>query len=112
MLGAGHVRGIRIIELKTETPAAVNKTSQSTNAADTVFKMPTNKARLDRGASGWFVDFLCFLFSDGSKTPLYGGTGGDLNYPLQLARNPGGQLRGRLMGFWDSSTQLLVQAFK
>ncbi len=59
------------------------------------------------GASGWFVDSLRFHFADGSETPLYGGSGGDLNYRLFLHRNPTGNLRGRLIGFWGSHTHQL-----
>ncbi len=59
------------------------------------------------GAAGWFVDRLRFHFSDGSTTPLYGGTGGDNDFQLLIARNEQGELRGRWLGFWGSATDKL-----
>jgi inosine-uridine nucleoside N-ribohydrolase len=59
------------------------------------------------GASGWYIDSISFLFSDGSKSPTYGGKGGDNDYKLQITKNNKGQFRGRLMGFWGSMTDKL-----
>ncbi len=59
------------------------------------------------GTSGWFIDSLAFIFDDGSSTPKYGGTGGDLNFKLVLNKKPTGIYLGRLMGFWGSHTDLL-----
>jgi purine nucleosidase len=59
------------------------------------------------GAAGWFVDNISFQTSDGSSSPIYGGKGGDTDYKLHITKNEKGQYRGRLMGFWGSSTDVL-----
>jgi purine nucleosidase len=59
------------------------------------------------GAAGWFVDNISFQTSDGSSSPIYGGKGGDTDYKLHISKNEKGQFRGRLMGFWGSSTDFL-----
>ncbi len=60
-----------------------------------------------KGASGWFIDSLLFVFDDGATTPKYGGNGGDLKFSLVLNQKPTGEYLGRLMGFWGSHTNLL-----
>lgn len=59
------------------------------------------------GTSGWFVDSLQFIFDDGSRTPKYGGKGGDINFNMTLNKNSKGAYTGRLMGFWGSYTDYL-----
>jgi purine nucleosidase len=59
------------------------------------------------GSAGWFVDNISFQTSDGQSSPIYGGKGGDTDYKLHITKNEKGQYRGRLMGFWGSSTDLL-----
>ena len=59
------------------------------------------------GAAGWYIDRLRFLFNDGSESPTYGGPGGDNAFELKLATRPDGTLRGRMMGFWGSWTDVL-----
>jgi hypothetical protein len=59
------------------------------------------------GSAGWFVDNISFQTSDGKSSPLYGGKGGDTDYRLHLSKDPKGKLKGRLMGFWGSSTDYL-----
>ncbi len=49
------------------------------------------------GASGWLVDALRLYFKDGSKTPLYGGEGGDTTFELKLNRD-----QGRIRGFYGT----------
>ncbi|MGL4631877.1 MAG: nucleoside hydrolase, partial [Leadbetterella sp.] len=59
------------------------------------------------GASGWFVDNIQLHFSDGTKSPLYGGNGGDNDYSLQLSKNTSGKYKSRFVGFWGSYTDKL-----
>lgn len=59
------------------------------------------------GSAGWFIDNISFQTSDGQSSPVYGGKGGDTDYKLHITRNEKGQYRGRLMGFWGSSTEFL-----
>ncbi|MEM9327992.1 MAG: hypothetical protein AAGA85_20165 [Bacteroidota bacterium] len=79
-----------------------------TGAPQEKYLLNTNKKIIGiRGASGWYIDNLQFVFDDGSMTPRYGAQGGDLDFSLVLNRNPEGQLKGRLMGFWGSHTHYL-----
>lgn len=59
------------------------------------------------GTSGWFIDSIAFVFDDGSTTPKYGGSGGDLNFRLLINKKPTGEYLGRVMGFWGSYTDVL-----
>jgi purine nucleosidase len=60
-----------------------------------------------KGAAGWFVDRVGFVFSDGSTSPIYGGKGGDNDFTLSITKDGSGRSRGRFMGFWGSSTDYL-----
>jgi|GEM_PF-1931552 len=50
------------------------------------------------GASGWWLDKIQFVFSNGSTTPLYGGKGGDTTFNLKLNQQKG-EYGGRIRGF-------------
>jgi purine nucleosidase len=60
-----------------------------------------------KGASGWFIDRLAFVFSDGTTTPMYGGNGGDNEFSLVLAKDTKGKYKGELTGFYGSATNQL-----
>lgn len=53
------------------------------------------------GSGGWLVDSLCFHFSDGSETPLYGGPGGDFTFRTMIHRRDG-RWRGVPRGLWGT----------
>ena len=46
------------------------------------------------GASGWYIDALRFHFSDGTMTPLYGGSGGDTEFKLIIKPEGTSRIRG------------------
>jgi len=56
------------------------------------------------GASGWLLDALQFHFDDGSRSPRYGGSGGDTTFHLQLNRQSN-RYGGRLRGFHGTATE-------
>lgn len=59
------------------------------------------------GAAGWFVDRLQFHFSDGSSTPKYGSSGGDLSFELFINKDKNGNLKGKFLGLWGSHTHAI-----
>jgi hypothetical protein len=54
------------------------------------------------GASGWYLDAIQFHFSDGSKSPRYGGSGGDSTFCLQLNEREG-LVAGRVRGLYGTA---------
>jgi hypothetical protein len=53
------------------------------------------------GAGGWFVDRVRFHFSDGSASPLFGGSGGDYAF-RQFIPERGGHPAGECRGLWGT----------
>ncbi|MEY4538910.1 MAG: hypothetical protein RLZZ306_667 [Bacteroidota bacterium] len=59
------------------------------------------------GTMGWFIDSICFHFSDGTKTKRFGGNGGDIAFQNIFNRDKKGNYKGRWIGFWGSTTDQL-----
>ena len=59
------------------------------------------------GTMGWFIDSICFHFSDGTKTRRFGGNGGDIAFQNIFNRDKKGNYKGKWMGFWGSATDQL-----
>lgn len=79
-----------------------------TSAAQKKFTVEDGKRLVGiSGSCGWFIDSIRFHFDDGTATPLYGGQGGDIDFSLLLKKDKQGNPKGRLMGFWGSSTDQL-----
>ena len=57
------------------------------------------------GASGWAFDAIQFHFQDGSRSPRYGGSGGDTAFALDL-RQPPGRAAPRWRGFYGTLSPL------
>jgi hypothetical protein len=59
------------------------------------------------GKMGWFIDSICFHFSDGTKTKRFGGNGGDIAFQNIFNRDKKGKYKGKWSGFWGSATDQL-----
>ncbi len=59
------------------------------------------------GTMGWFIDSICFHFSDGTKTKRFGGNGGDIAFQNIFNRDKKGNFKGKWIGFWGSATDQL-----
>ena len=67
------------------------------------FEIPADRLLVGiSGAGGWWIDAVRFHLDDGTTSPRYGGTGGDTECSLRLARR-NDQWKGRLMGFWGTA---------
>ncbi len=59
------------------------------------------------GTMGWFIDSICFHFSDGVKTKRFGGNGGDIAFQNIFNQDKKGNFKGKWIGFWGSATDQL-----
>lgn len=59
------------------------------------------------GTMGWFIDSICFHFSDGAKTKRFGGNGGDITFQNIFNQGKKGNFKGKWIGFWGSATDQL-----
>jgi hypothetical protein len=103
---------VKGFELKIQKKGGITKKAIFGSIMDGVWQ-PTFKVENGQkligisGAAGWFIDNISFQFDDNSSTPTYGGKGGDNDFKLHITKSQKGQFRGRLMGFWGSSTTQL-----
>jgi hypothetical protein len=91
---------LKLIHAVTFTQGATERTfgrRQVNSACAAPFELaPGRHITGIAGASGWYVDSLQFLLDDGSRSPRYGGAGGDSDWTLQVKN-------GRFLGFWGTT---------
>jgi hypothetical protein len=61
------------------------------------------------GQSGWYIDALRFHFADGSATPLFGGTGGDIRFHVGMHQKQT-VWQGRVVGMWGYADEVGLEA--
>jgi hypothetical protein len=103
---------VKGFELKILKKDGLVKSETFGNTNDGVWQIPFKVKKGQKligisGAAGWFIDNISFQFDDRTTTPTYGGKGGDNDFRLHITKSPKGYFRGRLMGFWGSSTTQL-----
>ena len=108
-----NFRVVKVIEFKTLRTADNYRTDYvGSPEGDTdwqpVITVPAgHTVRGISGRGGWFIDAISFHFTDGSRSPEFGGAGGDTDFRILLAETPLGQPRGRLLGFYGTAGGLV-----